>query len=177
MMAYSAYAGLAILIIILVTVLARRTAPEEIGQTELGRDFASDLGHASYLSLVERLFDPADYVWLRDKVGFPQLAPILARARQRMALNWLKTLRRSFDDLVRTPEVELASGSAENTPGSWQLLWLTFRFHLLLGYALLVVRFLGPYHRLVPSLNWMHSLSKPGAGKERYGTADIANLP
>ena len=46
------------------------------------------------LTLAERIFDPADYYWLRDQIGFPYLADSLYATRRRLALAWLRAARR-----------------------------------------------------------------------------------
>lgn len=126
------------------------------------------------LSLGERIFDPADYLWLRHELGFPELAGTLARARREMALRWLRAIRNSFEGLVRVPQ----SAGASRARGSWKLLRLALRFHILLGYATLVVRLFGPYHRLVPSLHWVPPLlrSRSTGQKAGYGTAGIGPM-
>ncbi len=105
-------------------------------------------------TLAERIFDPADYLWLRDELGHPGLARALARSRKRVALHWLSALERSFEDLVRVAECSPPQANRGEVLSSWQPLARTLRFHFLLGYAQLVVRIFGPYHRLVPRLNW-----------------------
>ena len=75
--------------------------------------------------------------------------------RKRLAVRWLEALQASFDDLVRTPDFAPSETSETNAAGSWQMLWLTVRFKLLVSYALLVVKLFGPYHRLIPSFSWV----------------------
>lgn len=169
------YSVIGILIIILAIILVRHGYEGATAEIEVERDYAQDRWDGECLSLAERIFDPADYLWLRDELGFPQLARALARSRKQLALRWLKALRRSFDELVRVPEPVRAEGSTNGASATWQLLWLTLRFHLLLSYALLVVRIFGPYYSLLPSLGWMHSLSLSGDRKEHYRTtSDIS---
>jgi hypothetical protein len=93
-----------------------------------------------------------------------------------MPLKWLKAVRRSFDELVRTPEPGPASGPPSDTAESWQLLRLTLRFHLVLGYASLVVWFCGPYHRLILPLGWGQSLPTFGPQRNGYGAADVTRF-
>ncbi len=138
-----------------------RQALRDAEEADLPRSPTLDLLDLRSLSLAERIFDPADYLWLRDKVCFPHLARLLKRSRRQMALICLKGLRRSFDDLVRVPETPSARYQAEDNFQRWQLLWLILRFHFLLGYAIVVVRLFGPYHRLVPSLRWVRPLPEP----------------
>ena len=175
MMAIGWHVVPALLILTLVLFLLRRSYSGEPGE-ESGATEAREVWSESFLSLSEIIFDRGDYLWLRDKVGLPRLARALARSRQQMALRWLRALRRSFDDLVRLPEPLPAGSHASDTPRNWHMLWLTLRFHLLLGYALFVVSFFGPYHRLLPSLGWMHSLSGLGSQEERPSLADTAHL-
>jgi hypothetical protein len=140
-------------------------------------DFAAGcLSNPSFLNLSRRVFDPTDYRWLRDELCFPQAAEVLARDRKRLALKWLRALRRQFKELVRLPE-PAPDGSAAGAASGWQLLGLTLRFQLLLAYAILVVRLFGPYHRLVLPLAWVHSLSLEGVrglGSRMLGTRHLA---
>jgi hypothetical protein len=108
-------------------------------------------------NLRERIFDPEDYRWLRQELSFPPAAEALARHRKQLALAWLKALRHSFKELVRTPESESPESQGSGA-GGWQLLLLTLRFHLLLNCTILVVYLFGPYHRLIPSFSWAGSL-------------------
>jgi hypothetical protein len=66
-----------------------------------------------------------------------------------------------------------AEGDLAHNASSWEFLTLTLRFHLSVGYALLVVRIFGPYHRLIPSADWLQSL--PGFAKGQ-ATSRVAEL-
>jgi hypothetical protein len=116
--------------------------------------------NASFLQLGDKIFDPRDYRWLRYELSLPGAAEDLARHRQRLATEWLESLRNSFQELVRTPEPAATSAGREFPSSSWRLLWLTLRFHFLVSYALFVVRFFGPYHLLIPSFGWMDCLPR-----------------
>jgi hypothetical protein len=168
------YSVTAVLIILVVALLLRPSREGAAADTDISGEHVRGLWDAPGLILAERILDPADYLWLREELGFPELGRALRRSRQQMALKWLKAVRRSFHELVRTPEPSLPHSATGDTRASWELLRLTLRFHLVLGYAFLVVRFFGPYHRLVPSFGWMHSIS-PRA--ERSGPAEIARFP
>jgi hypothetical protein len=168
------YALIAIGIIVIVALLLRPSREGAAADAEISREHVRGLWDAPGLTMAERILDPTDYLWLREELGFPELGRELRRSRQQMALRWLKAVRRSFDELVRTPEPVLPGGATSDARGSWELLRLTLRFHLILGYAFLVVRFFGPYHRLVPSFGWMQSLS---SRVERYSPADITRFP
>lgn len=150
------YPIIALLIIAIVALLLRPSRGDYAPETNR-QEFADGLWESQGLSLAERILDPADYFWLRDELGFPSLAESLRRHRKHLALKWLNAVRSSFSEMVRTPEAASHSRTGGETPESWHLLRLTLRFHLLLGYAILVVRLFGPYHRLIPSLNWMGS--------------------
>jgi len=175
-MAILAYAIIAVLLILVVALLARQTPREEPAEALAEKEFVQGLWDGRCLNLSERIFDSADYHWLRDELGFPQLADSLVRSRQRVAIRWLKALRTSFDELVRTPEPLLADSRSNAAPGSWNLLWLTLRFHFLLGYALLVVRLFGPYHRLIPSWSWLRFIPEFNSRGSHLGPVDIANF-
>jgi len=147
------YSAIALAVLLLAVVLLRPWAEPARGEAEIDlEEDAQGLLAESSVRLVERVFDPRDYRWLRDEIGLPDLARSLAQARRQLALKWLRALRRSFAESLRTPQPPEAS--LDEVPGSWRLLWLTLRFHFLLSYALWVVRFFGPYHRLIPSLDW-----------------------
>lgn len=169
-----AYSVIAVLIILVVALLLRPSREGAAADAEISGEHVRGLWDAPGLTLAERILDPTDYLWLREELGLPELGRALRRSRQRMALKWLKAVRRSFHELVRTPEPALTHSAASDTRASWELLRLTLRFHLILGYAFLVVRFFGPYHRLVPLFGWMHSLPSHA---ERYGPAEIGRLP
>src|SRR2546425_5006391 len=151
-----AYGLVAVVIAVLAGILVRQQ--DDAFDRDAHQDYLRNLCDGSALSLAERIFDSGDYLWLRHEVGYPQLAQALLDWRKQMAIRWLKALRRSFDELVRTPEPVSPLENSEGAPSSWGLLWLTFRFHFLLTYALFVVRLFGPYHRLIPSASWLHSV-------------------
>ncbi len=158
------------LILILAALLVRQ---DQGSVRESANDYVQDLWDEPFLCLAERIFDSSDCLWLRNELGSPDLADALARSRKQMALRWLKALQRSVEELVRIPELVGAGTSASAPSPNWQLLWLTLRFQFFLGYATLVIRILGPYHRLVPPLEWMPSLREMGG---RYRAAPTGNL-
>jgi hypothetical protein len=168
------YSAIGMLVAVLVALLLRQSEDQGAARTEVDPGCVKGLWEGPSLTMAERILDPTDYLWLREELGFPELGRELRRSRQQMALRWLKAVRTSFDELVRTPEPALPGGATSDARGSWELLRLTLRFHLILGYAFLVVRFFGPYHRLVPSFGWMQSLS---SRVERYSPADITRFP
>ncbi len=151
------YSIIALLTVAIVTLLLRRSHEDDSPEADSRQEFSHGLWESQGLGLAERILDPSDYFWLRDELGFPALAESLRRHRQHLALKWLKAVRSSFSEVVRTPEAASQFRTAGDTADSWQLLLVTLRFHLLLNYAVLVVRFFGPYHRLIPSFTWMGS--------------------
>ena len=154
MMATFAYAAIGILVILFVARLLREgLAEERVGPT-LEQEHLQGLPEQRFLNLSERIFDPADYFWLKHDLRQAGLARALVRARQRLAVQWLGILKASIDELVRVPERAPGKNPATSSPASGQLLWLILRFHFLLAYALVVIRLFGPYHRLVPAFNW-----------------------
>ena len=163
------YSAIALLLLAVVVYLARPRHAGPIDEIEICSGEVEASWEGLDLSLAERIFDRTDYLWLKDQVGFAPLAESLLRSRTEMALRWLRAVRNSFDKLVRI------SGElpGKETPAreSWTLLLLTFRFHLVVGYAILVVRLLGPYHRLIPSLGWMPSLFAHPSAPDRYKPA------
>ena len=168
----SLYSIIAVLVIVVVALLSRPGREDSASESKIGQEYAQRLWEGLGLSLAERILDPSDYYWLRDDLGFTSLAESLRRNRQRLALKWLKAVRRSFNEIVRTPEPVSHARTADGTQASWQLLRLTLRFHLLLSYAFLVVRFFGPYHRLIPSLGWMHLPWSPQPHREPFPAGD-----
>ncbi len=161
------YALIALLIIALAAFLTRRRQKE--GTT--GKDYLPSLWDGPSLTLAERIFDATDYVWLREEVGQPHLAQTLTRSRKRLALRCLRGLRRSFEELICVPNPLPPHGNPDPGFSTWQLLWLTLRIRCLLSYAYLTVWIFGPYHRLVPPLDWVPSLLRSEAPKARYPSA------
>jgi hypothetical protein len=152
------YLILALTALVLAGWLVREKPDPDDADFASQKDFTACLFDANCLDLANRIFDPADYRWLRDELCFPQAAALLARDRRDLAIKWLKALRTSFKQFVGVPNPESDGDGSESKLSSWQSLWLTLRFQLLLVYALLVVRFFGPYHRLVPRLGWLEAL-------------------
>jgi hypothetical protein len=140
--------------------MVRAPRPEEPAAAgdDYGESFClQDMG---FLNLSHQLFDPSDYLWLRDELHYPGLAQALVRSRKQLALRWLRALKDSFESLVRTPEPDPSAGSAGVPYEGWRMLWLTFRFNFLIFYALTVVRAFGPYHRLIPALDWQRLIPR-----------------
>lgn len=167
------YTVLALASLILAAWLARGASNRP--KTELPReeDFGNSLLDTRFLDLADRIFDPTDYRWLHDEMCFPQAARSLLQHRKQLAVRWLKAVDRSFKEIVRLPEPEQESGAAA---AGWEMLWLTLRFHLLLGYALVVVRLFGPYHRLIPHLGWVESIRAIGFRKARLGAVEAWHI-
>jgi hypothetical protein len=160
------YCIIAILVLVVAVLLLR---PGSEGPPAEPEEYAQGLWDSPGWNLAERIFDSSDYLWLRNELRFPHLAKVLAHSRRQLALKWLRGLRRSFDELARTPESNTPDAAPLDAPSSWELLRLTLRFHLILSYAVLVVRLFGPYHRLVPSYGWMRS---PSPQAEHLGPAN-----
>ena len=175
MIAIVGYATMAIAVLVLSLLLVRRS-DGAASTEETGQDYVPSLQDARFLKLAERIFDAGDYLWLRDKAGFPELARELRRFRQAMALRWLKALWHSFDGLVSAPEPASPSSPTSEVRHSWHLLWLAGRFYLLLGYAILVVKLFGPYHNLMPSFSRMRLPLGWGYGKEHSYSAGFHRL-
>jgi len=135
--------------------LLQRPQPLDPEEASTEKSYTPSIGNGRWLHLSERIFDPSDARWLAEELAFPKLAKALMLGRKRLAICWLETLQTSFDDLVRTPEITPGEAAGANSVGSWQMLWLTIRFKLLVSYALLVVKLFGPYHRLIPSFSWI----------------------
>ena len=176
MIAVLIYSVIALLLLVAVVLLIRPRQAEAIHEVEICSDEAGTSWEGPDLSLAERIFNRTDYLWLREEVGLPSLAESLLRSRTQMALHWLRSVRRSFDRLVRTPGDAPAQHNPATARESWHLLRLTLRFHIILGYAILVVRLFGPYHRLIPSFGWMRPLSGRASAPDRFKSADAARF-
>ena len=121
------------------------------------------------LDLAERIFDPADYCWLRDELKFPEQATALARQRKEMALVWLGCLRASFNELVRVPQSAGTPSEIDGESSGWATTFHTLRFQFLLAYAMMVVWVFGPYTRIAPSFDFLRPLLNRGTHKQRFG--------
>jgi hypothetical protein len=149
------YAVVSIIFLALVVYLLIGPRPIDSDESLAKGGCARTIANGSWLSLSERIFDPSDARWLANELAFPKLAKALMLSRKRLAIRWLEALQSSFDELVRTPSVASSESPGAFSARSWKLLWLTVRFKLLISYALLVVKVLGPYHRLIPSFSWV----------------------
>lgn len=166
------YVVIAVLILAIAVMLARQDHYPIDVETETGKEFNRNLLEKSCLDLAERIFDPADYRWLRDDLCFPQLARVLARHRKAMALRWLQGMRHSFNELVREPlPIGEMGGPDEGLPG-WAMAFHTLRFHATLSYAIIMVWTFGPYHGIVHSFDWLRIASVAEYRKGRYGVAN-----
>jgi hypothetical protein len=154
------YAGIAIAFLGMVLALLLRARSENTDEGVPEKDYAPCVDEARWLNLSECIFNPADARWLRDELSFPGLALSLTRARQQLAIQWLKALQASFNTLVRTTALSPLENPGANSMEGWRLLWLTVRFQFLLSYALMIVKFFGPYHRLIPSFAWVPFLKE-----------------
>jgi hypothetical protein len=177
MIELSLYAIAALLIIFLVYILVRRPHSVTLVEASNGDYQAQYLSNEAWLTFSQRIFDPSDCLWLRDELGFKHLADALACSRKQTALSWLRALKASFTELVHTPESAPADAEAANAPGSWQLLWLSLRFHFLLTYAITVVRLFGPYHRLIPSFRFIRLSNLPDPRKISLGPVGLGKQP
>ncbi len=163
------YVLLGLGVVTLAWALVRQPITDKPRPEESRKECFSGLWETPRLRIAERIFDAADFHWLRDEIVHPELARALARARKQIALEWLKAVRLSFDHLVRTPAP--VAPSPEPVP---RLLWMSLRFRILLGYATLVVRLFGPYHRLIWSFDFLATFSRlrpapSGAGLRSSG--------
>ena len=156
--------------------LAEDSRSEDSSEAYPFQHLAGMVWNESGLIFAERIFDPTDYKWLHDELCFPNAARLLASHRKRLAIHWLKALRNSFNELVRMPDPATADGKEAPGNSTWQLFWLTLRFHFILSYAFLVVRLFGPYHRLVPYLGWVNSIREYGIRKPPYGEAGAGRM-
>ena len=166
------YAAIAIAFLILVIRLRRKRPPLDMDEAFTQKSYAPRIGNRRWLHLSERIFDPTDARWLAEELGFPKLANALIIDRKRLAIRWLEALQASFEEVVRTPELAPSEAPEMGIANSWQMLWLTLRFKFLVSYALLVVKLLGPYHRLIPSFSWVPSSQET---RGRFRRSALAN--
>jgi hypothetical protein len=170
------YVGIAIVFLLLVLGVMARTNSTDPDESVAEDGLASHLGQAGWLDLSERIFDPSDVRWLREDLAFPKLADSLSGTRKQLAVRWLRALKASFDELVRTPDFALGETPETASVASWKMLWLTLRFQFLLSYALLVVRLFGPYHRLIPSFDWAPFPQRVDSRIQRPAFVDNRNV-
>ncbi len=170
------YLVLAIVFVIVAFLLVRQIEAGEPDLAQSETELIPGLSDSMSSIVTEKIFDATDYRWLREDLGYTEVARQLAGHRKRMALRWLRALRRSFNEIVRVPEPAAAPGAKPSDLSSGHLLWLYLRFHFLVSYAILVVRLFGPYHRLVPSLGWVHPPSTIGRQREPYGPAGVRSI-
>ena len=163
------YLILAVLIIAFAVLMTRQSNAERHASSDHKKECGSAILDDSGLDLAERIFDPGDYLWLRDEIGFPQLASELARQRKGLALKWLRCLRSSFNELIRASHSSELSAADFRNPAGWALTFNTLRFQLLLAYAMTVVWLFGPYTRIAPSFSWLGPILSRDLHKERYG--------
>ncbi len=166
------YAALAIAFLLLILGLFGKTRSHEPDERMPDRYAAPSVGSGRWLDLSERIFDPSDARWLAEELAFPKLAKSLSLGRKRLAIRWLETLQASFDALVRTPELTPSETLTPSSAGSWRMLWMTVRFKFLVSYALLMVEWFGPYHRLIPSFSWLPFSRE---SEPRFRRAALAN--
>jgi hypothetical protein len=148
------YPALAVLLLVGL-VLLLRWVEKPPASVDVNQESAQGLWDPAGLALAARIFDSADYYWLRDQIGFPHLADSLYEDRRRLALGWLRAARSSFEDLLRIPEPPQSFEGRPAKHSGWQLLGQVVRFQLVLFYASFVVRYFGPYHSLVPGFRWI----------------------
>ncbi len=146
------YTIIAAFVFLVIALWARQTLRGEPPEVAVGEDHVQGLLDGLGIALAERVFDSTDYIWLRDSIGLPHLARELAHSRKQLALHWLKNLYSLFNRLLSTSLDFCETGRRGSQKR--KVFWLTLRFHLFLVYALVAVRLFGPYHRLVPALNW-----------------------
>jgi hypothetical protein len=169
MMNLLVYLILAVLIIAFAVLLTRQSSAEKHAFADRTKECGTAILDDSGLDLAERIFDPGDYLWLKDEIGFPQLASELARQRKGLALKWLTCLRSSFNELVRAPpSSELPGGDLHDSAG-WVATFNTLRFQLLLAYAMAVVWLFGPYTRIAPTFSLLGAILSSEPRKERHG--------
>ena len=170
------YFALAVLLLLGVMALLR-VRHRELEASDAGSNEAlQGLWDPDGLALAERIFSPADYFWLKNEVGFPGLARSLRRTRQRMALEWLRLIRCSFNELLKTPDLPAAAEEEAARFAGWVVARHAVRFYLVLGFAYLVVRCFGPYHRLVPTFGWLRPLQIGKVAKPSYGPVHSSRL-
>ena len=166
------YVVIALLALAIAAILARQGRDRVGLEAENEKEFNHGLLEKSCLDLAERIFDPADYRWLRDDLHFPQLARVLARHRKEMALQWLRGMRSSFNEVIREPFPVGGTGDSDEGLPGWAMAFHTLRFHATLSFAIVMVWTFGPYHGIIPSFDWLRTASVVGNRKDRFGVAN-----
>ena len=169
MMMLFVYLFLVLAIIVLAVLLTRQSSLAEPSLPAQEPECGNSILEESGLDLAERIFDPGDYRWLKEEIGFPGLARELARQRKVMALMWLRCLRSSFNELIRVPQASGETTGVDSNSTSRATTLQTIRFQLLLSYALAVVWIFGPYTRIAPSFAWLRPITVRGGHRERFG--------
>lgn len=163
------YLAAAVLLPPIVLLLVFRGRNQDTIRSECEREVNLRFLEHPGLDLADRIFDPADYCWLRDELKFPEQAAVLARQRKEMALSWLRCLRASFNELVRVPRSAGFARDGGSDPSEWVTTFQTLRFQMLMAYARIAVWAFGPYTRIAPSFDFLRPLLSRGTYKHRYG--------
>ena len=104
------------------------------------------------LQIVRRIFDPADYLWLKDTLKAPSLAREMELVRKNLAMRWLSQAEADFRELIRTfregPGTEIDHGPVSEM----SLLRHSASVHALLILARVSVSMLGPFNSLSNTL-------------------------
>ena len=174
-MAPRGYVVIALLIVLLLVLLVREVKSDEVSGLVGEKEDIELWWDDKFLNLSERIFDSMDYRWLREEIGFPDLARSLARFRKKLALRWLRAFRRSLGETLLVPRHFRPGGGASHFFRRWRLLLLTLRLHIILGYATLVVYLFGPHHLTTLAFSWMRFIPESGSYKRRTGKIHLGH--
>lgn len=137
------------LVVLLLTVLlvgasGRRRSPETRGELYQG----PPAWDSDSLQIGKRIFDPTDYVWLKDSLKAPLLAHEMATFRKTLALRWLSQTAHDFRELVHTFRENPGQMSPHRSVGEMNILWQALSFHGLMLFTKISVLLFGPFKTL-----------------------------
>jgi len=143
--------AVAVLLLVLFSLRAGTTASSTDTIGKLAEE-QSTLSSDS-LQMARQIFDPTDYLWLKEGMKKPRLAHELKVVRRCLALQWLSELQEDFRKLIagyrETPGRVVSGGLATQV----SIVRYSLSFYWLLAFAKVSVLVLGPYTNF-SSLLW-----------------------
>lgn len=147
------YVGLALVFFILTVVLLWKISQGGARTETLEEDRCA--WNLDSFQVATRIFDPADYLWLRDDLRLPLLARELERSRKRLASQWLADVVIEYREIVAGPRKNSVTTSPLSVPVEVSLLRQTVTFYALIALARLTISLFGPYTKL-NSILWAY---------------------
>ena len=147
------YVGFALVIFILTVVLLWKLSHGGARTEALEEDRCA--WNLDSFQVATRIFDPADYRWLRDDLRMPLLARELERSRKRLARQWLADVVIEYREVVAGSRKNSVTASPLSVPVEISLLRQTVTFYALIALARLSILLFGPYTKL-NSIFWAY---------------------